>query len=286
MPLLARRRQTDTPVSEALELENSRSRHYIAGWRARNAGRAHAHEEFSRLKHEHPVFGFVDCRAGGIDFALFHANDDIVAWEYLWYGEDAYEPEITATWLEWCRRAGVVLDVGGYSGVMSVLAAKASPRARVHLFEPMERTAERAKINLRANGVAPRVSVHARALSDEEGIAEIQLYRNEDFLGTGNALDPKPGRSPVGRKLIEKVRGDDYLGEIVPDVIKIDTEGHELACLRGLEGAIRRGRPKMIVEVWEATRAETLSMLETLGYACEPFEAQPRPVMNFRCEPR
>lgn len=53
----------------------------------------------------------------------------------------------------------MVLDIGGYSGLMPVLAALSHPDTSVSLFEPMDRTVERAIINVKANGVLDRVQV-------------------------------------------------------------------------------------------------------------------------------
>lgn len=234
------------------------------------------------LKKEFPYFGLVPCRATGLDFVLFHANDDIVAWEYLWFGDDGYEPEITKTWVEWARDAGVVYDIGAYTGLMSVLAALANPAAEIHLWEPMDRTIERAQINLRLNQVERQVRLHDVAVSDSPGQVEINLYRGPNFLGTGNSIYDK-GLPIQAVKQVRRVVVDNFFPEKNPDLVKIDIEGHELAALRGMERTIERARPRMIVEIWEHTRAETLRLLESWGYHCTPFEQQERRVMNFKC---
>jgi len=241
--------------------------------------------DFSRLKHQHPYFGLVPCTANGVDFVLFHANDDVIAWEYLWFGDDAYEHEIVKTWVTWCSETpGVIYDIGGYTALMSVLAAKVSPTNQVHLFEPMARTIERAKINVRANGVDRRVTLHNKAASDHEHDAKINLYRNEDFLGPGNSIEDK-NLPIIATQSIRCVSVDEALPGGTPSVAKIDVEGHELATLRGMQGTLKRSRPRMIVEVWEHSRRDVLGLLGDLGYSCQPFEPDERRVMNFRCIP-
>ena len=242
--------------------------------------------DFSTLKHKHPYVGFVACEAQGIEFVIFHANDDQLAWEYQWFGPDAYERDLIAQWVDWCRTtpAPVVYDIGAYTGVLSVLAAKANPRATVHAFEPVARTIERAKINMRANGVARQVTLHNVAASNENGRAEINLYRSEDFLGSGSSIDEKA--LPIcGVKAIDVVRVDDALGGGAPDLVKIDVEGHELAVLRGMAETIQGSRPMIIVEVWPDTSAEVLALLGSWGYRCERFEQEERKVLNYRCVP-
>lgn len=269
-----------------LEANNAETLARIADFRDSVARGDVGHSEFSRLKHEHPFIGFVPCRAQGVEFVLFHANDDLVAWDYQWGGDDHYEPDVVRTWVEWCRGASLVYDIGAYTGLMSILAAKTSPEAEVHLFEPMDRTVERAKINVRANQLGRRVHLHNRAASDVAGEARIHLYRDEDFLGTGNSLYDKESVPIRDSKVIQRVRIDDELPGLSPDVVKIDVEGHELECLRGMAETVSRARPRMVVEVWEHTRDEVLGMLAGWGYRCEPFEDPSRRVVNYACHPR
>ncbi len=287
MALSALRVIDDPGPAAALERANSQSIEFIRDWRRKNPNRVQGFAEFSRLKHDHPVFGWVACKAAGVDFLMFHANDDVVAWEYLWFGADGYESDIAQTWVDWCRTSpGAILDVGAYSGCMAILAGLANPKNTVHLFEPVERTVERAKINVLANGLQDRVKIHARAASEKAGEVRINLYRGEDFLGTGSSIYQKPGKEIIGTKIIQTVAPDRHLGDLSPTVIKIDAEGHELACLKGMDAMIRRSRPKMIIEVWAHDRAEVLTRLHGLGYDCRPFEKREAQVMTFRCEPR
>jgi FkbM family methyltransferase len=270
---------------DRLVRQNERCLAEVARFRQSVAGGGATRHDHAVIKQQHPYFGLLPCRAGGIDFVLFHAHDDVVGWEYLWYGDDGYEPEIVRTWTTWAREARVVYDVGGYTGLMSVLAVLANPQARVHLFEPMERTVERAQINLRLNGVAENVHLHDVAASDAAGEATINLYRPEHFLGTGSSLYDK-GLEIHGVKTIHRAPIDDLIPDGSPDLVKIDVEGHELAALRGLERTIARGRPRMIVEIWEHTRAQVLRLLDGWGYEWTAFEREEVRVMNFRCSAR
>lgn len=270
---------------ETIEGANRRTLERISDFREAAARGEAGHAEFSKLKHKHPFVGFVPCRAQDLEFVLFHANDDVVAWDYHWYGDDHYEAAVVQVWVEWSRGASLVYDIGAYTGLMSILAAKASPTAEVHLFEPVDRTVERAKINVRANQVGGRVHLHNRAASDIAGEARINLYRDEDFLGTGNSLYNKETVPIRDSKVIQRVRVDDELPGLSPDVVKIDVEGHELDCLRGMTETVKRARPRMVVEVWEHTRDEVLEMLAGWGYSCEPFEDPARRVVNYACRP-
>ena len=89
--------------------------------------------DLPKLKQKYPSFGGMPCRAGDIDFVMFHAHDDVVVWEYLWRGADGYESDLVRTWIDWCRaRPGHILDIGAYTGLMSLLAAHAHPDNSIH----------------------------------------------------------------------------------------------------------------------------------------------------------
>jgi len=190
--------------------------------------------------------------------------------------------EMVKTWASWCKKPGTYLDVGSYSGLMSIIAARSNPKNQVHLVEPMERTIERASINMKLNGISGRVQRHCVAASDKEGTARINLYRNEDFLGTGNSIYLKENKATFGYKDIRTVALDDYLpADTRASAIKIDVEGHELACLRGLEKTISKTRPNIMIEVWAHSRTEVLALLEAWGYRCDLVEKGALPVNNY-----
>lgn len=242
--------------------------------------------DLPQLKQQYPSFGIFPCKAAGIEFVMFHAHDDLVVWDYIWLGEDGYETELVQTWVDWCRTPGVVLDIGAYSGLMSLLAARAHPDNEVHLFEPLERVIERANVNVKINGLGRKIARHPLAASDSTGEVKIHLYRNEDFLGTGSSIDAKSGKNVMGEKAIRTVAVDEYLPDIAPRTIKIDVEGHELATLKGLEQTIERAHPNLLIEVWERTRDEVLGRLRDHGYTLERVEPEERPVNNYIALPR
>lgn len=249
------------------------------------AGRASL-ADLPRLKQQYPSFGIFPCKAAGIEFVMFHAHDDLVVWDYIWLGEDGYERDLVNTWVDWCRKPGEVLDIGAYSGLMSILAARSHPENRVHLFEPLDRIIERANVNIKINGLGRRVTRHAVAASDRAEEVEIHLYRNENFLGTGSSIDAKGGKEVVATRMIRTVAVDDYLSGLSPRAVKIDVEGHELSVLNGMQQTIARARPHMIIEIWEKNREEVFRFLRNQGYELERAELQDRAVNNFIARPQ
>lgn len=179
-----------------------------------------------------------------------------------------------------------MLDIGAYTGLMSILAARAHPGNRVHLFEPLERIIERANVNVKLNGFGQRIERHPVAASDTNGTAEITLYRGENALGTGSGIGVKANKTAVATKAIPTVRIDDYLPDITPTTIKLDVEGHELAALSGMEQTIARHRPNMLIESWDHSRSDVLGIMQRHGYDMQRTEPEDRPVNNYIATPR
>lgn len=169
---------------------------------------------------------------------------------------------------------------------MSIIAALANPQCHVHAFEPVGRTVERMKINLRLNQLSRRVTVHTYAAAAEFGVEMINYYRHEDFLGTGNSINDKDEKV-VSRHLIQTVNVDQYLGSQQRfDTIKIDVEGYELQVLNGLRQIIKRDRPRMVIEIWKHSSAEVLALLAEFSYDCTVVEAEFHRANNYFCLPR
>jgi FkbM family methyltransferase len=85
----------------------------------------------------------------------------------------------------------IFLDVGAAIGQFTVFAA-GCVGGWVHAFEPSPENLATLKANIRANGIADRVSVHAVALSDQAGEAEFTTEANP-FMSHLDAGSPAGG---------------------------------------------------------------------------------------------
>ena len=223
--------------------------------------------EHDRLKHHFPYYGTVLCPIADRDYLLFSVNDDVVAWNFFWLGK--YEKPLLEKWHEITIGGGVALDVGAYSGIYSLVAAKNN--CQVHAFEIMQRTVERAKINFRLNDVADRISLHAYGLSSQAGHIDLHLPRNADFLGTGNSIDLKKN-VPLVTKIVAEVKTiNDFVEETKIDridAIKIDVEGHEIELLTTMRPLLEKYKPPMIIE-FSKDQKVGFAMLNEIGYRLE-----------------
>ncbi len=137
---------------------------------------------------------------------------------------------------------GVVVDVGANIGALSSLAARLAPRGRVHAFEPAPQSAEYARRNAAANGLA-NLSVEQVALSDREG--EVAFAANPDYPA-GAHLGDGDGAVLVRSTTLDAWARDAGLARL--DLVKIDVEGAEPMVLVGARATVARLRPTLVVE--------------------------------------
>lgn len=158
------------------------------------------------------------------------------------------------------RGAQTLYDIGANFGLYSVTLALTCPDLRAEAFEPVSRTRAKLARNLALNGLEERVRVHALALSDREGEAEIAIDPRSSGLSTLSASAEEAARRRFSAtETVPVARLDDLDGmAAVADqvlAIKIDVEGHEAATLAGMAGVLARNRGVAMIE----TRARNLA---------------------------
>lgn len=168
-----------------------------------------------------------------------------------------FEAEAVRVWMSAIRRNGLALDVGAYTGIYGILAARVG--AAVLAVEPNREAAERLDMNAALNGCA--VPVLTVAASDATGPARLAGTRR---LSSAAHLAEGDG-SPV-----LKARLDDLI-EGGLSVVKLDVEGHEVEALRGMERLIRESLPVLIVETH---RPEEVRAALPVPYRLRPLDSR------------
>jgi FkbM family methyltransferase len=133
-----------------------------------------------------------------------------------------------------------VFDVGANVGLTARAYAKAFPHSRVVAFEPVLETFKKLVKNTRSN---PRIVPNRCALGNFNGITTCTLQedsRNNSLLqGLKDELHASYERSEeVQVFTLDSVK--ERLGIGVLDLLKIDTEGFDLAVLEGASETLRR----------------------------------------------
>jgi FkbM family methyltransferase len=146
------------------------------------------------------------------------------------------EKEMLSHVLSNIRAGDVFVDVGANLGLFTVFAAKvAGPTGTVLAFEPENRARQRLAENIGLNGLG-NVQLFSQALSDKratEGLA----------LGDPNAVSQSAHLADCdGPSQVVEVADYDSLvtceGLRLPNVVKMDIEGHEFAALNGMRTAL------------------------------------------------
>ncbi|MFE3164434.1 FkbM family methyltransferase [Streptomyces sp. NPDC059224] len=216
-------------------------------------------------------------------FVMFCVNDDAVAMDTLWNGTFGYEPGTLATWARLAARSTTIADVGAHVGYFSMIAAHASPKAKVHSFEPVDQIHSRLSVNVRSNGV-PNVKLYQAGVSSEPGWADISVRFSGNLLSTGSTLE---GAAPDAQlKRIRLVTLDEVFADTKLDLVKIDVEGHEMSVLHGARQVLKRDRPTLVLEALvDASLDELFAEFAPLGYDAHWITEADGTLVHWR-EPR
>jgi len=154
-------------------------------------------------------------------------------------GGKTFEPDSLKKWSEMVVPGTDVIDVGAYSGLFSISAAKLG--ARPIPIEPMPVMVTRIEDNARMNGVWFKII--KAAASDSGGMKRLG-YNEKVHLTSGASLNRKSG----GAEMVKGIMLDDLdLSRV--SAVKIDVEGLEMAVLAGAMKMLLRHRPKLLIEV-------------------------------------
>lgn len=125
------------------------------------------------------------------------------------------------------RPGDIFVDAGANIGSYSILASSVAGAKSVS-FEPVPSTFLHLKHNVAVNNIELSVELQNAGVGKEKGI----LHFTSDY-DTMNHVVTDPDHSNQETIQVEIVAIDESLGNRVPTLIKIDTEGFEMAVLQG-----------------------------------------------------
>jgi FkbM family methyltransferase len=168
----------------------------------------------------------------------------------------SFQKHVLESGLARLEPGAVVIDVGANLGQMTLSYAKSPSTARVYAFEPTDYAFSKLQTNLELNPALRQKVVATKAfVSDEHSaVAELTAYSSWPVGGRpaadqtthpihGGVVMPASGTPSV--TLDEFVEQEDITRV---DLIKIDTDGHELQVLRGARRVIQQHQPAIIFE--------------------------------------
>lgn len=156
------------------------------------------------------------------------------------------------------RDNDIVWDIGANCGLFSYRLATSSKAKYIFFFEPNP-----AMYHLASAACAPFENTHGfnYALSDRCGAASFTIPEGSSTTGTIEAVRTERIGSSIN---IECETGDRLVHSGLlepPQIIKIDTEGHELSVINGLMAVISTYRPIIFFEHISVTDEEVTSMI-------------------------
>lgn len=151
-----------------------------------------------------------------------------------------------------------VFDVGANRGDWTEAVLAHNADAAVECFEPTSAVYHDLESRYSSD---ERVRTHRVALSDSNGTGRLAFGADD----SKNTLSPiGPGASTYGEEVVQLERGDHFMamhGLESIDLLKIDTEGHDLSVLRGFGSAIEHGRVAAIQFEYNSLSIDSRALL-------------------------
>jgi FkbM family methyltransferase len=161
--------------------------------------------------------------------------------------DETGDREANGAW-RWLRefmstKPKVILDVGGFNGEYALKIVEASKDVQLHVFEPDPESFKNELLPVLQR--FPNARLVQMGMSDKKGKAV--FFTSKKYAAMNSLHD----HGKADRKIeVELTTVDAYCAEHkIPnlDLLKIDTEGHDLSVIKGAERMLREGRVKCIV---------------------------------------
>ena len=187
-----------------------------------------------------------------------------------------YEPDVTTAIVRSLQKnhAPVVIDVGANIGLITLNILKYYPSAKIFAFEPGPHQRQLLTRTINSNQLAGKVQVSDLALSDTNGVTTFTVHSSRHSSGDGFKDTGRAGRA---RQInVTTQRLDDWWkanNEPCVHLLKIDTEGAELAVLRGAHCMLSKLAPIILFElcltnlaVYSHSAHDVYDEIVSLGY--------------------
>jgi len=209
-------------------------------------------------------------------FQNIHLDLDIrnrASWNIYMTGK--HQPGVAAIMQTYLGAGGIAMDIGANVGIFSLPLAKRRPDATVHAFEPNPETFGVLQKGAGDNNVANMVP-HPIALSDET--REVALHIPEQNAGA-STLSPDVSKQAYRTQIIKAVNFMEWWDGAhrpVPDVIKIDVEGHEPQVIKALLPLLNKHKPALVVEMSPElfSCADLMALMSNLDYVAYKISHQ------------
>jgi FkbM family methyltransferase len=199
---------------------------------------------------------------------LFHPDRCGVARELFWHDGILASPQdrhALAGALAFARKARTFLDVGAYTGLFALAAARVNPTLKGFAYEIVGENYLILIENILRNDLVGRVEPRLTGVAAAAGQMTLPFSMNVGALASSVALD---WSNDQGIRVPLETLDDLHLDARGPVAMKIDVEGFEMEVFDGGRRFLERHRPDMVCEVLRRAKrvGEMRDLLGGLGY--------------------
>jgi FkbM family methyltransferase len=203
-----------------------------------------------------------------VNFRYFAKNfDDINRDARLNF--DYWEPESRKLFANLAKKSDLILDIGAYSGVYSIIAALVNTKSKIHCFEPNQNMHDILNYNFEINNLDSVVNLSKFALSDENSSRSLYLDQKASSKSSLLPTDNQEGMNPteVETRTLDSMYSFQNFASLSSVLMKIDVEGFELNVLKGGTLFLKKHMPNIIMEALTMGALESQTkFLSSLGY--------------------
>lgn len=202
-------------------------------------------------------------------FKIKHFGN-VIENELFWEGiHGGWEKVSLGLWINLCRDANCIFDIGANTGLYSLIAKSVNKDAQVYAYEPVKRVFDKLIFNNQLNNFDIKCSMYA--ISNNIGKAIIYDVPNTDHIYSvtvnKNMADSKTPtiETEIQTITLDSVIENEKIGKI--DLLKIDVETHEPEVLEGYSKYIHQHNPTLLIEVLDDTVGQAIqAILKDLDY--------------------
>jgi FkbM family methyltransferase len=201
----------------------------------------------------------------GAKLAIAPSSLDFYVTMKNWGGSWEHWVYDTCKWV--MPRNGVFYDIGANVGYMGIELLHELPQTICVAFEPQNHLVRSLARSVLLNGLTSRIRVLKCALSDQSGAGRLTTFSHDGHASLSRKV------SAAKSKVDELIVTVETLDEVVekrslplPDLIKIDVEGHEASVLRGGSATLLAAKPNIVFECSGVEELrDTVGVLASIG---------------------
>lgn len=199
------------------------------------------------------ISGTVSVDISGYEVLLFSNCDDHCTRE-LFYGFDWEKSELEV-WTSLAETSDVIFDIGGNTGIYSLLSEKINPKAKIYTFEPNPVNIVRLKKNVDVNR-CKNIVLTEKAVGNTESNISFTVPANDEISLVSSAVgsfsesffDIEYKEIKVPQTTVDRFVDQEKISKI--DLMKIDVEYYELNVLKGAIDTLKNLSPVILCEVF------------------------------------